>query len=641
MGSSILNIGVSGLQVAQAGLLTSGHNIANAATPGFTRQGIVQTTNTPQFTGAGFLGQGANVDSVRRIYSQFLSAQVLSAQTTQAELDTYSQQISQIDNILADPSAGLSPALQDFFKSVSEVASNPSSIPGRQAMISGAQALVARFRGIDQRLAEIRDGVNSQVQSSVGAINAYAEQIAQLNQRIVLVQAGSVNQPPNDLLDQRDQLIADLNKQIRVTTTTQSDGSLNVFIGNGQAVVIGHQAYALQTVAALDDAQRLDVALTGPGGAPLRLPDTLLSGGTLGGLLAFRRESLDGAQNSLGRIAVALSQTFNDQHRLGQDLSGALGGDFFKAPAPPAVVASSANAGTATIAATVTDVAALQASDYRLVHSGGNFTLTRLSDNSVVFNGASLPPTVDGMRIAVAGGALAANDSFLIRPVRAGAQDIAVVLNDARNIAAAAPLRTVASNANSGTATISAGAVTTTAGLPLPAPGSITLRFDAANSQFLVSGAETGTLAYNPATQSAGTSFTLAAGGFAFAISGVPVDGDRFVIEPNTGGVSDNRNALALGQLQTRNLVGGAASYQSAYSQAVSEVGNKARQVQVTLAAQDNLVKQSQDAQQSLSGVNLDEEAANLMRYQQAYQAASKVIELAGKLFDEILAISR
>jgi flagellar hook-associated protein 1 FlgK len=507
-------------------------------------------------------------------------------------------------------------------------------------MISGAQALVARFRGIDQRLAEIRDGVNSQVQSSVGAINAYAEQIAQINQRIVLVQAGSVNQPPNDLLDQRDQLIADLNKQIRVTTTTQSDGSLNVFIGNGQAVVIGHQAYALQTVAALDDAQRLDVALTGSGGAPLRLPDTLLSGGTLGGLLAFRRESLDGAQNSLGRIAVTLSQTFNAQHRLGQDLSGALGGDFFKAPAPPAVVASSANAGTATISATVTDVAALQASDYRLAYSGGNFTLTRLSDNSVVFNGASLPPTVDGMSIAVAGG-VAANDSFLIRPVRAGAQNIAVVLNDARSIAAAAPLRTVASNANSGTATISAGAVTTTAGLPLPAPGSISLRFDAASSQFLVSGAQTGTLAYNPATQSAGTSFTLAAGGFAFAISGVPVDGDRFVIEPNTGGVSDNRNALALGQLQARNLVGGAASYQSAYSQAVSQVGNKARQVQVTLTAQDNMVKQAQDAQQSLSGVNLDEEAANLMRYQQAYQAASKVIELSGKLFDEILAISR
>jgi flagellar hook-associated protein 1 FlgK len=244
------------------------------------------------------------------------------------------------------------------------------------------------------------------------------------------------------------------------------------------------------------------------------------------------------------------------------------------------------------------------------------------------------------MSIAVAGG-VAANDSFLIRPVRAGAQNIGVVLNDARSIAAAAPLRTVASNANSGTATISAGAVTTTAGLPLPAPGSISLRFDAASSQFLVSGAQTGTLAYNPATQSAGTSFTLAAGGFAFAISGVPVDGDRFVIEPNTGGVSDNRNALALGQLQTRNLVGGAASYQSAYSQAVSEVGNKARQVQVTLTAQDNLVKQAQDAQQSLSGVNLDEEAANLMRYQQAYQAASKVIELAGKLFDEILAISR
>ncbi len=375
MGSSILNIGVSGLQVAQAGLLTSGHNIANAATPGFTRQQILQTTNVPQFTGSGFFGQGANVESVRRVYSQFLSAQVLSAQTTQAELDAYSLQVQQIDNMLADPSAGLSPALQDFFKSVSELSANPSSIPARQAMLSGAQALVARFQGLDQRFAEIREGVNGQIQSSVAAINSYAQQIAALNERIVLVQAGSLAQPPNDLLDQRDQLIADLNREIRVTTTTQADGSLNVFIGNGQALVVGQENYGLQAVAGLDDGNRVDVALVGPGGSAQRLPDTLLSGGALGGLLAFRRETLDSAQDSLGRVAVVLAQTFNDQHRLGQDLTDALGGDFFRAPMAPSVLPSTSNTGAGVVSASISDVQALQASDYRLSYNGGgNYT---------------------------------------------------------------------------------------------------------------------------------------------------------------------------------------------------------------------------------------------------------------------------
>lgn len=639
MGSSILNIGVTGLQVAQAGLLTSGHNIANAATPGFTRQQILQTTNVPQFTGSGFFGQGANVESVRRVYSQFLFSQVLSAQTTQAELDSHSLQVQQIDNMLADPSSGLSPALQDFFKSVSELSANPSSIPARQAMLSGAQALVARFQGLDQRFAEIREGVSGQIQNSVAAINSYAQQIAALNERIVLVQAGSLSQPPNDLLDQRDQLIADLNREIRVTTTAQADGSLNVFIGNGQALVVGQEEYGLQAVAALDDGNRVDVALVGPGGSALRIPDTLLNGGALGGLLTFRRDTLDPAQDSLGRVAVVLAQTFNDQHRLGQDLIGALGGDFFRAPAAPSVLPSTSNTGAGVVSASISDVQALQASDYRLSYNGGgNYTLTRLADNVRLVDAGPLPATVDGMALNVAP-APALNDSFLIRPVRGGARDMGVALSDVRSIAAAGPLRTTAANGNAGTGKISAGEVTNTTGLPLA--GDITVTFDAANDRFVVTGAEAGTLSYDPTTQSAGASFSLAAGGFSFTISGVPVDGDQFVIARNAAGVSDNRNALALGQLQTRNLVGASASYQSAYSQTVSQVGNKTRQIEVALTAQANLVKQAQDAQQSLSGVNLDEEAANLMRYQQAYQAAGKVIELAGKLFDEILALAR
>ncbi|MDP1957652.1 MAG: flagellar hook-associated protein FlgK, partial [Rhodocyclaceae bacterium] len=234
MASGIFSVAVSGLNVAQAGVLTTGHNIANASTPGYSRQRIVQTTNSPQFTGSGFIGKGANVETIQRVYSQFLGSQVLSAQTGAAEMDSYLAQIRQIDNLLADPNAGLSPAMAGFFKGVQEVAANPASIPARQSMLSASQSLVGRFQSIDQRLREIREGVNSQITSEITLINSYAKQIADVNQRIIVAQAAGSAVPANDLLDQRDQLIAELNKEIRVTTLQQSDGAYSIFIGNGQ-----------------------------------------------------------------------------------------------------------------------------------------------------------------------------------------------------------------------------------------------------------------------------------------------------------------------------------------------------------------------------------------------------------------------
>ena len=319
---SIFNVGVSGLNAAQNGILTTSHNIANASTPGYNRQQIFQTTNQPMFTGAGYLGQGTNVETIRRIYSQQLSEQVLSASTGSAEMDSYLSQINQISNLMADPDAGLSPAMSDFFKGVQEMAANPASIPARQAALSASESLVARFQAIDQRMTEIRTGVNAMISSEVGAINSYAQQIADINQRIIYAQAAGPNQPPNDLLDQRDQLIADLNKVIRVSTITQNDGTYSVFIGNGQPIVVGTLAYGLQAVAAPDDPERMIVAIKSPNGNTVNMPDSLLTGGSLGGLIAFRNESLDPAQNALGRIALTLATNFNAQHLLGQNLTG-------------------------------------------------------------------------------------------------------------------------------------------------------------------------------------------------------------------------------------------------------------------------------------------------------------------------------
>ncbi len=641
MASGILNVGVSGLNAAQAGVLTTSHNIANASTEGFSRQRIVQSTNTPMFTGAGFLGQGTNVSTVERIYNKFLTGQVLSAQTGAAEMDSYLAEIQQIDNLLADPNAGLSPALSDFFKGVQEVAANPSSIPARQAMLSASQALVGRFQSIDQRLREIRDGVNSQITSEVSLINSYAQQIADVNQRIIVAQAAGPNQPANDLLDQRDQLIADLNKEIRVTTLLQSDGTYSVFIGNGQPLVVGTLNYTMQAVPAPDDPERTIVALTSPTGSTVNIPESMLSGGKLGGLIAFRSESLDPVQNGLGRIALTLAQNFNDQHRLGQDLTGALGGNYFDMSLMgPTVRASSANTGTGTATTTIVtaNIGSLTTSDYRLVYNGGvNYTLTRLSDNAVLVNAAPLPASIDGLAITI-GGVPVAGDSFLIEPTRNGAGNMAMAVVDPRNIAAAAPIRTAAALTNSGTATVSPGTVNAPPPPNANLTQTVTITFDNPPSTFDVNGTGTG----NPTNVVYASGGNITYNGWTIQITGTPAAGDTFTVAINSNGVADNRNAMLLGALQTATpMVGGTASYQSAYSQIVSQVGNKTRQVEVTGKAQQNLADQAQNAVEQTSGVNLDEEAANLLRYQQAYQASAKMIDIAGRLFDEILALGR
>ncbi|MBL8485786.1 MAG: flagellar hook-associated protein FlgK [Rhodocyclaceae bacterium] len=641
MGSGFLNIGVSGLNAANVGLLTTSHNISNASTPGYNRQQIVQTTNTPLFTGAGFIGQGTAVQTVKRIYDQFLTGQILSAQTGASEMDAYLAQIQQIDNLLADPDAGLSPALSAFFDGVGEVAANPSSIAARQSMLSAAQSLVARFQAIDNRLNEIREGTNTQVTGEVSAINTLVSQIAETNQRIILAQAAGSSQPANDLLDLRDQLIAELNQEIRVQTVADPDGTVSVFIGNGQPVVVGSLAFTLEAIAAPEDSEKITVALQAPGGSVVYLQEDLLTGGKLGGLIKFRNESLDSVQNGLGRIALALGQNVNDQHQLGQDLTGALGTAFFDLGSPT-LKPNALNTGGGVPAVSIADVGQLTTSDYRLSYDGATYTLLRLSDDTVVASVASLAPaiTVDGMTIGAGTWAANANDSILIQPTRTGAHDLGVAVTDARNIAAAAPMRSAAAVANTGTGRISAGSVDAPPPPNANLRNTVTITFDNPPGTFDVFDATLGvSLATNVAyTPGADISYN----GWTAQITGTPAAGDGFTVASNANGVSDNRNAVALAALQTaKAIAGGTASYTSAYAQIVSQVGTKTAEVETIGKSQQALADQTESQRQSVSGVNLDEEAANMLRYQQAYQAAAKMIDIAGTLFEEILALGR
>lgn len=632
MATNILSIGQSALAAAQVGLSTTGHNIANAATPGFSRQVVVQGAAQPQNYGFGFMGQGTEISTVKRIYSEFLGSQVRTAETTKSGLDSHYAQIKQIDNMLADPATGLSPALQGFFSGIQELSSNPASIPARQAALSSAETLAARFQSLAGRLDEIEQGVNSQITSSVSVINSYARQIAELNDAIGRAQ-GANGQPANDLLDQRDQLILDLNKEIRATVVKQGDGGYNVFIGNGQPLVVGVTASSLTTMTSPSNPERIEVAYQTASG-PIMVGQSSLGGGKLGGVLEFRSQTLEPAQNALGRVAIGLASTFNAQHRLGVDLDGIAGGAFFTV-ASPVVSANGKNSGTAVIAASISNVNALTTSDYRLQFDGTDYTLTRLSDNTA-FNPITSGQTVDGVTLTLTGSPVA-GDNFLIRPTVNGAAGLAVAITDPKLIAAAAPIRTAATLGNTGSGAISAGSVNTppppNANLQQP----VTITFTSATT-FDVTGTGTG----NPTGVTYTPGGTITYNGWSATISGTPVPPDSFTIDANTGGVGDNRNALLLGALQTTNTMnGGTTSYQGAYSQIVSQIGNKTRELDVTSSAAGKLLSEANLSLQAESGVNLDEEAANLLRYQQAYQAAGKVMQIASQMFDVLLSLGR
>ena len=637
MGNSILDIGVTGLLTAQSQLQTTSHNISNANTPGFNRQQVILNTNIPQSSGAGFVGRGVHSTTVQRIYSQFLVSQSLQIQTQSQSLDSNYAQIKQLDTMFSEATSGLSPTLQNFFSAIQDVATNPSLIPSRQAMLSNAEALVSRFQSMDQRMSQIREGVNTQITSSVVEINSLADQVSKMNQQILLAEGAAGGQPANDMLDQRDELINQLSKLINIDTVRQDDGAVSVFVGNGQALVVGAQALSLQAIQSPDNPENLTIGLVS-GDNVIQLPESQITGGILGGILSFRRVTLDSAQNALGRIAITLGQTFNAQHQLGMDLNGNMGEDFFTVPSPKVISASTNNIAS-NITVGISNFNALTTSDYQFSYDGTNYTLTKLSDKSsistsVVPSGAT-PLILDG--ISVTGAVILSNEKFLIQPTINGAKNIAVNITDTTKIAAAGPNRTSTASTNSGTGAISAGTVNS---LPLNSnlrqPLTITFHTPY-DGQYDVTGIGIGLPATN---QNYAEGVDISFNGYKFQISGNPAAGDIFTVSPNNSGSADNRNALLLSALQTTNILeSGSATYQSAYGQLVSQIGNKTRELDVTSKAQGNLLAQAERSIQSISGVNLDEEAANLLRFQQAFQASSKVIEISNSLFDSILRI--
>ena len=666
--SSLLNIGLTGLNASQAQLNTTGHNITNAATPGYHRQGVTQVARDPLLLGGAFFGMGTGISGVTRAYSQLLENQVMSADSRRAEYAAYNQYISQVDNVLADADTGLTPALNEFFAAMQSVSSNPTNVAGRQALVSSAETLSARFRTLDARVVEITQGVQGEISATLGSINSYAAAIAELNQRVAVSQANGGGAAAADLLDQRQQAIAGLNQLVKVSTVEARDGSLSVFIGSGQALVMGSSAKELLIGDKIDENGRPMVLIRMPGKEATPIAETLLSGGTLGGLLAVRRDGLEPAQRSLGLLAATMATAFNEQHRLGVDLNGRLGQDFFDLDAiriDPA--------GTISARINPDQLAALTGSDYVLSLEGTRYVMTDIGTGAKEeIPPAEIAPADDGTLqykgLTLTGlDGLSPGDRVFIYPTRFAAGSIGTAIRDPRMVAAAAPVVSEAPAANTGTARITDIRVTSvegmadTSGVPVFDPA--TLRFTETAGVFTLQVSPlspplpngysvVGDDSYTPVSDSGGKVFTLehsAGFRYEFKLSGVPaVSGDEFTLSANTTGVADNRNATLLGALQTDKLMFGAgadntptATLNNAYAQLVAKVGSKTREVQAGERTQTSLLEQATSTRDSLSAVNLDEEAANLVRFQQSYQAAGRVMSVAQRLFDEMLAIGR
>jgi len=652
--ASLFNTGLSGLNTASTALSVTGHNTANVNTAGYTRQSVqITSLGGTHIAGTGFVGTGSAVNGVVRSYSSFLTTQLNGAQSTTASLAAQKDQVSQIDSLLAGSDIDLGTQMTGFFSAVSSVANTPSDTAARQSLLSSAASLTTQFRSAADYLNNISSSVNGEIGGAVEQVNAYASQIAKLNKQITDLSAANPSQQPNDLLDQRDALVNQLSQLVNTKVVVQDGGQYNVFIGSGQTLVLGNQATSLKVTTATDDPTATAISFVNQNGTASEISDGLLTGGKLGGLIGFRDGTLTTVQNSVGRLAISLSQALNQQQRLGIDLSGAPGNNLFTTAAPVSF-SNARNTGDLSVTGSISNSSALTTSDYRMTVStaaGGalQYSVTRLSDSaSVVSNASSLPLSFDGVTLGAASGTAQSGDTFLIKPTATGAAGMNTMLTDPADVAAASPVVGGTGTSNLGTGTLT-GLKVDSAYLAAPVTSTITLTYSSTGNA--VSGfpatqpvtvtAPDGTVANYAAGASVpfSANSTYSVGGMSFRLAGAPTNGDTFTIKPNTSGVSDGSNVLAMAALQTAKIVGGGtATFSTAYGQLVSLVGNAANSLEISYTAQSTLASQIQTQQQSVSGVNQDEETANLLMYQQMYQANAKVIQTASSMFDAILA---
>ncbi len=624
--SGILSTGTSALLAFQRALGTVGHNVANATTPGYSRQRVELAARPGQGTSTTYIGQGVDVDRLRRLADGLVFARQIDSSSEMGRLEQMASLSSRVDALLSGESTSLSQPWSAFFGAARGVVSDPTSPVARSQLITSGQQLATRWRSLDQQLATVEKDTDQKLVATVTDANRLAGEIAALNRDIA---ASGTNASP-DLLDARALRVDQLAKLVGAETVEQDDGSLNVFTTGGQALVLGGRAMQLATTPDPYRPDRLQIALEGPNGA-IRLPSTAI-GGEIAGLLEFRGRVLDPARAELGRAATTFAVAFNEAQRAGVDYNGAPGTDFFSI-APPRVDEHASNTGTATIAASVADIDALTGHDFVLRFDAGTWSATRADSGEAIAlsgTGAGADPLRIGGLELVVGGAPANGDRFSVSPTAGASASLKVVLQDPAGIAAAAPLQGVADTANLGTASVGATQVTDAAAFAGFSGASIEFIDD---DQYTIDGA--GPFAYTAGTPITGSGWSL-------ALEGTPAAGDRFTLSRTPPRSADNGNARAFAALDSAALLdGGTTSLTNGLSQLTARVGSTARHADLTLEAQQAIHAQVEAERESVSGVNLDEEAADMLRFQQAYQAAAQVIATADNVFQSLLGAIR
>lgn len=619
--SDLFNISISALQAFQNAIAVTSNNIANANTPGYADESVTLASVPPQTDGSVQVGQGVNVTAVTRAVNQLSNNQLNASQSTLGQLNSLQNYTNQVDNIIGTTAGGLTTALQGYYNSWSTVADDPTSTSSRQALLSQAQSVANSFQTTNSQLQALNGGINSSITADVNQINSLSTSIASLNQQIVSGTAQASGQAPNELLDQRDQAVSDLSKLVGVTTHTESNGALDVFVGNGQQLVVGDTTNALTTVSNQYNASQLEVSSVANAGNPI---SSQITSGDLGGLLAARTQVVNPAISQVGQIATALSATANAQQNSGLDLTGKQGANIFSVGTAQGIP-SSQNAGTATATVSISSLGALTGDNYQLTYKGGAYSLTDVNTGSSVQLAGSgtvaspLTAATAGVSIVIAG-APASGDSFLIQPTAQAAGAFSVALTNPSQLAAAAALQVTPAATNTGGATL--GSVLNPNASAIPA--ATTIKFISA-TQYQVNGG---------ATQTLGTGGSVSFAGWQATLSGTPAVGDTFTLASDPGATGDNTNALASSAQQSKGVLsGGTTSVNGATSALITAIGSQAQQVKTAQTAQSAVNTQALANVQSVSGVNLDEEAANLLQWQQAYQASAQALSIGNATF--------
>jgi flagellar hook-associated protein 1 FlgK len=645
-----MSIGTRALQANQIALQTAGNNIANVNTPGYSRQSVVLQTVEGQFTGGGYIGKGVDVKTIQRNFSAFLTRQSTLATSTQSADTVRADKLRQLEGLFAGGANGLGASINDMLNAFSDVASAPTDLTARTVALTRVDETASRMRSASQQLEDLQTGISQELSQKVNNINSIAQNIANVNSEIA--RASGSGQSPNDLLDRRDQLVRDLNQFVQTTSIPADDGTVGIFIGGSQALVLGTTVSPVSLVQDFGGLTNNKLAIN-RNGVPILMDENTLGGGEVSGLLRFQNTDLVEGRNLLGRLTMAISTEMNTQHALGLDLDGNVGGDIFSPvtfggsnvliPTAPATL----NTGATSLGLSINDTSKFVASDYEVNFSSATAgSITRRSDGVVTnFDFAVTNPVVlDGINITKGAGVAAAGDRFLLKPFSTSASAIQREFSTPRALAVASPVVGQMGSANTGS--LQQASLVARSNPPSIVPVKLTF----INSNTYTRSDElpipnTTSYPYTPGVPIEGTvPATNPLTQWSLVLQGSPRAGDTFTVSNtkvlDAAGTINLKlnagNASAMMNLRDKALFDGAA-LTDGYAGLISQIGIRGQSANYAAEISTNLASNLEKDRTGVSGVNLDEEAAKLLQFQQAYQACSKMIQIAQNIFDTLM----